>query len=70
MGGQRLFGSVTVVIEQLLPRADGVLGHQDQSGDLADHHHLGHAVGADPAVVDQPTVPSGLCCGVNTERLR
>ena len=66
MGFQGLLGSVAIVVEELLARADCVLGHQDQSGDLADHHHLGHAVRADSAVVDQPTVPPRLCGGVNT----
>ena len=68
MGFQGLLGSVAIVVEELLAGADRVLGHQDQSGDLADHHHLGHAVGTDPAVVDQPTVPPRLCGGVNTEQ--
>ena len=63
---ERLLGPVTVVVEKFLAGIDGVLGDQDQSGDLADHHHLGHAVRADSAVVDQPTVPPRLCGGVNT----
>ena len=68
MGFQRLLGSVAIVVEELLAGADRVLGHQDQSGDLVDHHHLGQEVGTLAAVVDQPTVPPRLCGGVNTEQ--
>ena len=67
MGFQRLLGAIAVVVEELLTGADGVLGDEDQSGDLPHHHDLRHAVGADPAVVHQTTISARLTGSVDTE---
>lgn len=53
---ERLFASVPVVIEKLLAGADGLLGHEDESGHVLDHHNLGDAVRGHSAVVQQPSV--------------
>jgi len=62
---ERLLGPVTVVVEKFLAGIDGVLGDQDQSGDLADHHHLGHTVGTHSAVIDEPAKAARLSGGVD-----
>ena len=45
MVSEGFLGVVSVVVEELITGVDGVLGDQDQVGDLADHHKLGHTVG-------------------------
>ena len=62
-----LLAPVPVVVEELLAGADGLLGHEDESGHLLDHHHLGDAVGAHAAVVEQPSVAPRLLGSVNAE---
>ena len=62
---ERLLGPVTVVVEKFLAGIDGVLGDQDQSGDVADHHHLGHTVGTHSAVIDEPAKAARLSGGVD-----
>ena len=62
-----LLAPVPVVVEELLAGADGLLGHEDESGHLLDHHHLGDAVGAHAAVVEQPSIAPRLLGSVNAE---
>ena len=64
-----LLAPVPVIVEELLARADGLLGHEDEPGHLLDHHDLGDAVGAHAAVVQQPTVTTRLLCPVNAENV-
>ena len=67
MGFERLLGPVSVVVEEFLTGADGVLGDQDHLGHLFDHYDLGHTVGRHSAVVHQPAIPARLTGGVDTE---
>ena len=67
MSFKRLLGAVSIVVEEFLTGADGVLGDQDQPGHLFDHHDLGHTVGGQSAVVHQPAIPTRLTGGVDTE---
>ena len=69
MGFKALFSSVSVIIEELGSGLDMVLGHEDEPWDVINHDHLGHAVGRDSGVVDQPAVPSGLSCCINAENI-
>ena len=69
MGLEWLLAPVPVVIEELLPGVDGLLGHEDEPGHLLDHHDLGDAVGAHTAVVQQPTIATRLLCPVNAENI-
>ena len=67
MGFKALFSSVSVIIEELGSGLDMVLGHEDEPWDVINHDHLGHAVGRNSRVVDQPAVPSRLNSRINTE---
>ena len=54
VGLEALLGPVPVIVEKLGPRFDVGLCYEDESGDIADHDHLGLTVGGEPGVVDQP----------------
>ena len=66
---EAFFASVSVIIEELGFSLDMVLGHEDEPRDVINHDHLGHAVGRNSRVVDQPAVPSGLSCCINAENI-
>ena len=68
MSLERLLAPVPVVIEKLLAGADGLLGHEDESGHLLDHHNLGDAVRTHTAVVQQPSIATRLLSSVNAEK--
>ena len=69
MGFKALFSSVSIIIEELGSSLDMVLGHEDEPRDVIHYDHLGHAVGRNSRVVDQPAVPSGLSCCINAENI-
>jgi len=66
MSLQGLFRSVPVIVEKFFTGFNGVLGHQDEAGNILDHDDFGDAVGADARVVHQPAEPATLAGGVNT----
>ena len=69
MSLQRLLAPVSVIVEELLARADGLLSHEDEPGHLLDHHDLGDAVGAHAAVVQQAAIAARLLSPVNAENV-
>lgn len=60
VGLQALLTPVPVVVEQLRLGLDVLLGHDDEARSLADHHHLGGAVRALGAVVEEPAIAPAL----------
>ncbi len=69
MSLQWFLASVSIIVEELLARANGLLGHEDEPGHLLDHHDLGDAVGAHAAVVQQAAIAARLLRPVNAENV-
>ena len=68
MSLQWLFWSIPVIVQELFTGFNGVLGDQNEAGDVVNHDNFGDAVRVDSGVIDQPAKPSALACGVNTNK--
>ena len=69
MSLQWFLASVSIIVEELLARANGLLGHKDEPGHLLHHHDLGAAVGAHAAVVQQAAIAARLLRPVNAKNV-